>query len=577
MRVRHLYPSASCRREVLEPTSFHLGATPNWLSLCPEPASRYNGWFVEDVRTKPASYTKILHSLSYFKDKQIAPPQGLTLTGDHAYWEYADGIRLGMHALPDAPGIRLQSTKAISLTLRFDIRGIYQHPQFGREYTIQVVPGGVFITYNDPALGRTMYVALKTDGKCSKKGRWEPVTYPWDAARHSPPGDGHIFELDVTGATWVAMGAAHTATAAQKACKAADRAEIPMVGIGIAHSHDTITEEVKAARYASAQTLEILGAEAGTYAGLPWFHQVWTRDELIAALGMTREHQLAIIQKYAAASPERGELPTFVESGTTCADGVGWLALLIREYGLADLTTTDRKKITAFLTKVLKDVRKNAEGLIQADDKATWMDTINRGGYRIEIQTMYGLCLELLGELTGDKTWTKQYSALKEQIRTSFLKRGTLWDGTDDETVRPNCFIAYLCMPSLLTAQEWERVFGTALSALRTTWGGLTSLDQRDPGYQSVSTGQDNRSYHRGDSWFFMNNLAGVALNRIGLKQFKPVVQEILKSSTEEILWKHVVGQAGEIASGKDGASWGCGTQAFSAGTYRFLTDELSY
>jgi glycogen debranching enzyme len=205
------------------------------------------------------------------------------------------------------------------------------------------------------------------------------------------------------------------------------------------------------------------------------------------------------------------------------------------------------------------------------------MDTIGREGCRIEIQAMYALMHELLGSLTGEEQWEKDRAALRELIKRFFFKRGTLWDGHTDETIRPNVFITYLLQPDLLTATEWERVFGTALSALRTTWGGLTSVDRRDPGFVAISSGEDNRSYHKGDSWFFINNLAALALHRINIKQFKPVVEELLASSTKEILWKHVAGQAGEIASANDGTSWGCGTQAFSAGTFRLLTEDLGY
>jgi glycogen debranching enzyme len=162
-------------------------------------------------------------------------------------------------------------------------------------------------------------------------------------------------------------------------------------------------------------------------------------------------------------------------------------------------------------------------------------------------------------------------------VRSVFYHKGVLKDGSDDNTIRPNCFLAYLLQPELLKAQEWERAFGSALATLRTSWGGLASLDRNDPAFQAKSTGENNLSYHQGDSWFFVNNLAGVALSRLGMKVFKPVVEELLKSSTEEILWKHVAGQAGEIASAADGESWGCGTQAFSAGTYLFFTEELGY
>jgi hypothetical protein len=583
MRVRHIYPSASSRGEVGGPTGFLVGSSSNWCSLSTERESRYEGWFIEDDRTIPRSFTKILERVTYLKGEHsdiIVDPEGVTVTGDQAFWEYGDGARLGFNAFPDIPALRLQAGRPASLALTLDIRGMYQSPDLGRSYQVREVPGGLFVQYEDHLLGQPVYVAIKTDGELCLDEWWEEVSYPWDTARHSGPEKKHVYNLAVCNATWIALGASANAEQAQQACTVASQTSFPVVGIGIAHTSDTLTQEVKAATVGAKNTLEMLMHTTGTYAGLPWFHQVWARDELIAGLGMPEAEQLSIIQKYIGTALQEGELPTFVGSGTVCADGVGWLALLIREYGLKKLTDTDQKKVTKFLrdaVKGLKEHHLSPEGLITSDHNATWMDTIGREGCRIEIQTMFGLALELLSDLTEDKSLNQERETFLSLVKQHFYQRGVLWDGAEDSTIRPNVFLAYLLQPDLLKSQEWERAFGHALSALRTTWGGLTSLDRKDKKFQDLSTGETNESYHNGDSWFFVNNLAGVALNRFGMKMFKPVVEELLRSSTEEILWKHVVGHAGEIASAKDGTSWGCGCQAFSAGAYLLFTGELGF
>ncbi|HSI20987.1 MAG TPA: amylo-alpha-1,6-glucosidase [Verrucomicrobiae bacterium] len=586
MRVRHIYPIASCRKEVEGPVGFCIGSASNWFGMSTERQSRYEGWFIEDSRTLPHSFLKILERVSYVKGEEHnvpASPLGVTVNGEHAFWEYADGARIGFYAPPDVPALRFQSARKSALSFTFDIRGIYQSPDVGRAYQVHQVhqvPGGIFIQYDDPLIGQTVYVAMKTDGEFTLQGTWETVQYPWDKERNSSPTEKSVYTLGVCNANWTAFGAGTSAEAAQQACAMAAREPFPLVGIGIAHASDTLTEEVHAARFSTAETLAILMHETGTYAGLPWFHQVWSRDELLAALGMPRTDQLACIKKYLKTSLGGGELPTFVGSGTTCADGVGWLALLIREYGVSTLKPTEQKRATRFFLEALAGIREShfsPEGLVTSGHNATWMDTIGRSGCRIEIQAMYGLALELLGDLTEDPTYNEQRKAWIKLVRSHFFKKGALWDGYDDATIRPNIFLAYLLQPDLLSGVEWERAFGKALAPLRTSWGGLASLDQNHPSFQAHSTGEDNKSYHQGDSWFFVNNLAGVALNRFGMKQFKPVVQEILRSSTEEILWKHTIGHSGEIASAADGASWGCGAQAFSAGTYLFFTEELGF
>lgn len=582
MRIRHIYPTASCRHETDEPVGFCIGSARNWFGLSSTRQSRYEGWFTEDTRTVPHSYYKLLERVTYVKgDTHDIPvePMGVTVTSTHAFWEYGDGSRIGFGAHATLPALRIQSAREASLVLTLDIRGIYQHPGLGRSYQIRQVPGGVFIQYEDGLLGHPMYLALKTDGELCLDPRWQEVSYPWDNARHSPPDRLHVYELGVCSSTWIALGAGRTAEAAQQACTAAAATPFTLVGIGIAHAPDSLTEAVRAAQYGAEQTLALLSHQNGLYAGLPWFHQVWARDELIAALGLSPARQWEVIQKYLATPLAGGELPTFVGSGTVSADGVGWLALLIREYGLSKLGDGERAELRRFLETAvegLKGQHRSPEGLITSGHNATWMDTIGRAGCRIEIQAMYGLVLELLADLGHAAAGAERADHLK-RVKAAFLDHGMLKDGHDDPVIRPNCFLAYLLQPDLLTATEWERVFGNALKALRTDWGGLASLDQKHPDFQEESTGQDNRSYHQGDSWFFVNNLAGVALARFGMRQFRSVVQELLASSTEEILWKHTVGHAGEIASAGSGTSWGCGVQAFAAGPYLFFTRELGY
>jgi len=190
---------------------------------------------------------------------------------------------------------------------------------------------------------------------------------------------------------------------------------------------------------------------------------------------------------------------------------------------------------------------------------------------------MYALVLELLGELTADAAYHGAHEQFLELIRAHFWKETYLWDSPDDASKRPNVFLAYLLQPALLTDEQWKSCFSTIIHACSTEWGGLTSLDRAAASFQPLSTGENNLSYHNGDSWFFINNLAAVALARCDSHVYAQTINRLLLSSTEETLWKHFLGMPGEIASAADGTSWGCGIQAFSAGTYLFLLQELGY
>ena len=96
-----------------------------------------------------------------------------------------------------------------------------------------------------------------------------------------------------------------------------------------------------------------------------------------------------------------------------------------------------------------------------------------------------------------------------------------------------------------------------------------------DARFKGTTTGQDNVSYHNGDSWFFVNNMAAIAMHRLDEEYFAGNIESLLKSSTDEVLWEHKLGYPGEISSANQLESFGCGLQGFSGGTYLALLREL--
>ncbi|OVE74778.1 hypothetical protein BVX95_01235 [archaeon D22] len=180
------------------------------------------------------------------------------------------------------------------------------------------------------------------------------------------------------------------------------------------------------------------------------------------------------------------------------------------------------------------------------------MDTDNGGdardGMRIEIQalrlSMYEFAAFLSKHLE-DKDY-KKYKTLEDSlrlnVRKNFFDRKMLKDGINDNTIRPNIFLTYYAYPKLLTTSEWEGVFKTAIQALFLNWGGFSSIEKSSPLFAEEYTGMDNVSYHRGDSWFFVNNIAAIALKRVNYDMFYNVIVKIVEASTEEILSRGVMG-----------------------------------
>lgn len=583
MRLRHLFPAASSRREIPNRSAvafFIRQGSGAFLSVYPTVQTRYQGWFMPDKD----HFYKIVDRIEVVnQDRSLDQVVSLTHTPQGATFEYQSGLKLSWEVHPGKTGICLNLSKEARLRLILDMRAMYQFPHFQRNYTLSSAEKGSVcqVEYQDEFTGRPLALWVKSKTAFTPVETWQEESYPLDEARHSPPFQLYTFVAAETSTTSLILGAGFSlpeATNSGKAASALEKHPFGPQNVGINYSHDTLLNQISTAKSTVNQALRYLQSPRGLYAGLPWFHQVWSRDELITALGLPPGQQEEIIQQYLGKGLRDGELPTFQGASTTCADGVGWLCLLVQEFGIEKLSPENRNRLKRFLLTAhdqLRAHRQAGHGLIASLPQATWMDTLPRAGYRIEIQSMYALLLEMLFFLTGNQEFGREHLRFLGKVRQQFYQNGYLWDGHDDPTIRPNIFIAYLTQPDLLPASSWESVFDTALKALRCPWGGLSSLDHSSPNFKAYSSGEDNLSYHQGDSWFFINNLAAIALHRFNHHRYGSVIVDILQSSTEEILWHNFLGMPGEISSAAVFDSWGCGLQAFSGGSYLALLEEL--
>ncbi len=330
--------------------------------------------------------------------------------------------------------------------------------------------------------------------------------------------------------------------------------------------------------------------EKGIYAGLPWFYQYWARDELISlkAPMLLGNYALAkkILFKYLEQvnekSPSPGKFHTFQDNAAlAAADSFGWLFKRIDDF----MTILKKqKKLDQYLSKrevqtiedklriALDQVQNHCvkDGLVINHSKETWMDTTwkddDRTGACIEIQALTLAMLKFHKKLTGKKhAWE---AALKKNTRAAFWNKTYLVDVAGTKTIRPNVFIAAYVYPDLLTEAEWKTCFDTVLPKLWLAWGGLASLQKNHKLYTDTYTGATNQSYHRGDSWFWVNNLAAIVLSTLGPKKFQKYVDKILKASTKELLYLGASGHHAEVSSAKQLEAQGCLSQAWSNALY---------
>lgn len=90
-------------------------------------------------------------------------------------------------------------------------------------------------------------------------------------------------------------------------------------------------------------------------------------------------------------------------------------------------------------------------------------------------------------------------------------------------------------------------------------------------------TGQNNFSYHRGDSWFFINNIAAMCLFDLNKEVYKTQITKIIESSTADILFNGVIGHASEVSDAEKQTSQASPSQLWSIATYIEMIDKINF
>lgn len=461
-------------------------------------------------------------------------------------------------------------------TLTLDCKRRFDETENGRTYEIIPHARGVTVRYN----GR-IHVCIATTVAARQVEKWRPVQYPYDDRRGTVSSRWVYDALLLEGAGRIAVTAAEGREDAERTATALLTQDLPDI------QEVTVEERVWRA-------LNVLRTDRGVLAGLPWFGQVWSRDELIALGGFIargeREFALTAIDRWYRAVRQDGTLPAIhPDSGLESADAPGWLAR--RTIDL--LEDIPRERMPAYrdaLSRMIR-ARRFLKGLVRSAGKTTWMDTSHgddgRAGARIEIQALFLAMCEAHARLSEELGEPDETAALAERVRqavrTHLVSQGRLLDGLHDDglpdrTARPNGFLAWYAYPAMFAKEEWLAFFEGALPDLWLRWGGLASLGTTDSGFCPRDLGEDAAAYHHGDSWYFVNNVAWMALSQDD--RFGQYCRAIEEASMRDFLEMGFPGHASEISSAERQEAMGCHAQAWSASTLleaiRFYPQEHS-
>ena len=281
------------------------------------------------------------------------------------------------------------------------------------------------------------------------------------------------------------------------------------------------------------------------------------------------------------------------ESNNSC-DSLFFLAK--RTYDFIDALIKDNKLHEFYTDKDLSEMYTRFSDAFNAASKTnwdfdkelidvkyadSWMDTIKRE-FPLEMQVLFlefVSFMAFLSEIVGKEDEAEKYLDLEDtlavKIRTDYYRNGYLYDSPDLNKVRSNVFLSYYIYPDLFDTHTWEKIFDKTLMHLKTDWGGISTLSQKDPSYYPNYSGENNESYHNGDSWFWINNVAAISMTHLNEKKFRKEINAIVKSSTDDILKMGTIGYSSEISSSSAQKSEGCMAQLWSSSTYIEMIDFI--
>lgn len=538
------------------------------------------------------------------------------------------------------------------INIELDFRGIHEYSDAGRIYKIHKLDDSLIVEYTkyeDDKLNKKMYTKyLLINGEINTyetPSLWIKKNYSYDESRGAKSEFYVFYALRILCKNKSNLIFTYANTKAEAMDKLFDIKKNMDV---IYRFHNKYKNEILCLKY---DITEVTGKEiafgyvnsvhaidglminseniTGLWAGLPWFFQYWSRDELISLKALMledkRDYSKDILMRHISSIMSNGRIPNIYTangpSGLGSADAIGWLFKRIKDVFILNEREAFENFENYFTLHEIKYIRDKLqysilqiinmqyrEGLIYNSPLETWMDTRTdddqREGYRIEIQCLFLCMLNLMNLLNkllsnkiikrnnkltsvvnSDMDYRNFEKELARNVREKFFVNNYLndgWKSSNADVSRPNIFLAYYAYPELLHNEEWEKVFDNAISRLWIEWeinkkdaGGFSTIDKENALYQSNYTGQNNKSYHRGDSWFFLNNIAALCMYNLDKNKYFSYVKKILNASTEDMLFKGFIGYSSELTSSSILKPGGCFCQTWSIATYIELIHEM--
>ncbi len=558
MRIKHISGGKEVERDGVPVSSFILTNKDGdyaWIENSPK--SRYQGWFIR----KDDGLHRIIESI---KIEDSSPVSKITNGFEYAELERENLTeRYFLPSFSHSLVYELNENRRVSVF--FDVHHSYSNDK-GADFTFKRIGDVLLLSFNDGT-----YVAIRARESEVYKETTQRY-YSYDKERLSPPYKRDIrLVLSLQGKRFV-ISAGETEEDAVR--------EVQKIFV-----RNSVSDSSDIYRLCAKRTLSdlLVLSKPGLYAGLPWFFQFWPRDEAISL------KSLIDIEPQAAKSIFYRILNSAINFGPMGAvntDASGWVIKRAEDF-VEHFSEDEIQKIKRELKRHIEELlwSYTKEGFAINSKRGTWMDTLDRDGARIEMQAlrlnMYRFAEKLSTRKKEKLLYKNMEKEMRKKVRKKFFDGENLFDGyypsldITDKTIRPNIFLANYIYPHLLKKSEWIKCFDNALRDLYLSWGGISTVSKKDELFKANHTGEQPDSYHNGDSWFYINNIAAICLYRTDKKRYSNYIKKILTSSKEEIAFMGVIGRSAEVSSAERLSSQGSPFQAWSAATYLEASKEI--
>ena len=275
----------------------------------------------------------------------------------------------------------------------------------------------------------------------------------------------------------------------------------------------------------SIVSLEKLGFDSehgfGYFAGYPWFTQFWGRDlgwMLPAVIDYGKFEEARKALRTLAKFQSDGCIPnTIYPNGRIDYNSIDatllWI-IALHHYVKNSGDTEFLKEIKSNLVEAVDFCRrrdKDRDGFLEVEGKETWMDTLDRTGRPVEIQTFLIEALKCAGELFFLLEDSSRTKVMKEQARKTekeFEKK--FWDKKDKfyfDTIngRSRTRTINSIFPLLFgISQNPEPILDRIESEEFTSRFGVRTVSQNDKTYNPSG-------YHSGSAWGWITALTACA------------------------------------------------------------------